>query len=150
MEKKKDIYLNGCISVILCLFYQMSSIISARPFGLYHHLHKSNLQRLPFLLVKAMGYSSFIAVIVSMIVYWYKKQLAHQSRLESLKKEKQAITLAVHDECRLNPKKKLHITTTNHGLRRTSSSLKRTSSTMTNLANERHVCIIFYCVKYNL
>jgi hypothetical protein len=97
----------------------MSFIISNnRPLG---YPHKLNSQWLPVLLVRAMGYSSFIAAIVSMIVYWYKKQ--------SLEKEANT----VQDELYLNPKKKLHITT---GLRRTSSSLKRISS---NLANESQV-----------
>jgi hypothetical protein len=103
----------------------MSSIVPARP--LVHH--KLSSQWLPVMLARAMGYSSFIAAIVSMILYWYKKHSL------SLDKEQ-----AVRDGLHLNHKKKLHITTANH---RISSSLKRTSSTFTNLTNEGQVCRLF-------
>ncbi|KAL9543283.1 hypothetical protein PS6_009374 [Mucor atramentarius] len=78
-----------------------------------------------------MGYSSFATAIVSIVVYWYKKQLACQQKQERTSNEKGAVTLD-EDQLHMNPRKRLHITTNNNAL-----MMKRSSSTFTNLSNQK-------------
>lgn len=98
---------------------------------------KVNPQWLPVLLLRIMGYSSFATAIISMIIYWYKKQLAHQQQQEKeerLSAEKIAVKLE-DDQLHMNPRKKLYVQTNNIS----SSSvqmLKRSSSTLTNLSHQ--------------
>ena len=86
-------------------------------------LHKNKQRVLPVWLFRWMGYSSFAAVIVSMLVYWYKKTHFQQ---------RQHITSHTNKELRfdedvlvINPRRKLHIST---DMRRSSSSLSNLSS----------------------
>lgn len=112
----------------------MSFIISNRPLQLQRLVHQSNKinpQWLPVLLLRIMGYSSFATAIVSIVVYWYKKQLACQQKQERTSNEKGAVALD-EDQLHMNPRKRLHITTNNNAL-----MMKRSSSTFTNLSNQK-------------
>ena len=118
----------------------MSFVIANRPHQLQrlvHHSSKINPQWLPVLLLKIMGYSSFATAIISIIIYWYKKQLAYQQQRLPMKKDVKTLD---DDQLHMNPRKKLHITTNNNK----ALMMKRSSSTFTNLSNQnRQVKQIF-------
>lgn len=119
----------------------MSFTISNRPLQLQRLVHQSNKinpQWLPVLLLRIMGYSSFATAIVSIAVYWYKKQLAYQQQQQRTSNQKDTVILD-EDQLHMNPRKKLHITTNKNAL-----MMKRSSSTFTNLSNQnRQVNQIF-------
>lgn len=123
----------------------MSFTISNRPLQLQrlvHHSNKINPQWLPVLLLRIMGYSSFATAIVSIAVYWYKKQFAYQQQQQQQQRrtanEIDAATLD-EDQLHMNPRKRLHIATNKNAL-----MMKRSSSTFTNLSNQnRQVKQIF-------
>ncbi|GAN04584.1 hypothetical protein MAM1_0068d04045 [Mucor ambiguus] len=77
-----------------------------------------------------MGYSSFATAIVSIAIYWYKKQLAYQKQQQRTSNEKDIITMD-DDQLHMNHRKRLHITTNKNAL-----MMKRSSSTFTNLSNQ--------------
>ncbi|CAO3639913.1 unnamed protein product [Mucor fragilis] len=111
----------------------MSFTISNRPLQLQRLVHQSNKinpQWLPVLLLRIMGYSSFATAIVSIAVYWYKKQLAYQQQQQRTSNQKDTVILD-EDQLHMNPRKKLHITTNKNAL-----MMKRSSSTFTNLSNQ--------------
>ncbi len=81
--------------------------------------HKANLQWL----FKWLGYSSLAASIISMIIYWYKKNHAQRPRIAM--KSSSTTQQQEEDVLHINPKRKLHISTT---MRRSSSSLSNLSS----------------------
>lgn len=111
----------------------MPFIIANRPLQLQrlvHHSNKINPQWLPVLLLKIMGYSSFATALISIIIYWYKKQFAYQQQRLSMKKDVKALD---DDQLHMNPRKKLHITTNNNN----ALMMKRSNSTFTNLSNQK-------------
>ncbi|KAL9537433.1 hypothetical protein MBANPS3_011782 [Mucor bainieri] len=111
----------------------MSFTISNRPLQLQRLVHQSNKinpQWLPVLLLRIMGYSSFATAIVSIAVYWYKKQLAYQQQQQPTSNENDTVTLD-EDQLHMNPRKRLQITTNKNAL-----MMKRSSSTFTNLSNQ--------------
>lgn len=72
---------------------------------------------------KWIGYSSFAAAFISMIIYWYRKYQHQQNRqrhrITTTNETNKESRYEEEDALHINPKKKLQITTT--GLRRTSS-----------------------------
>lgn len=111
-----------------------TSLLRQNQFNIQKLLHSKNnkiqSQWLPVLLFKLMGYSSFAAAIVSMIVYWHKKQQQQQKLQLPNRSTEAAIRHKLDEEDELlhmNPRKKLHITTSN------AMMMKRSSSSLSNL-----------------
>lgn len=94
-------------------------------------------------LFKWMGYSSLAATIISIIVYWYKKQNQQRPRIttsnDKLFSNSNSQQLNDEDVLHMNPRKKLHISTSSNSMmRRSSSSL----SNLSNFNNERRSSLI--------
>ncbi|CEP16834.1 hypothetical protein [Parasitella parasitica] len=77
------------------------------------------------------GYSSFATAIISIIVYWYRKQLTYQKQRLSTSKDSTALD---DDELHINPRKRLYIATTDNNA---TLMMKRSVSTSADLSHQK-------------